>query len=412
MHFQRINVEEMLPVQRHPAEHGVEQRALHHVGVLAVGFHLQHAAGKHHQADGGAAFGIHGIVRQIVIAAEGFAAALGADPAGDIQLALGHVIPQAQAVLAFAFILAQAGEVRDAGHQVDEAHRVADCRRLFRQRLMRLAVGFILHHPRRAVGVPVGGLAAFFIFDIVEVRLRSALLDEVFHQRQIAGLLRDIKQAHQRQLDFRVAGIAMQLLLTRPKNAVDMVGQRADHLQQTPFAGALEVRHARFNHVPGAVELMAFRQVRPALARGFDREVSIQITIVALGGGHQLNHLVGGFFQFGIGFLAQGPGHRLQPFCYVAILKDHPVEFAALQSRCNAEVGDSVARLGLGDAVVQGIPLIGDHYIAHQLLIVAQKRVADFQFMQVGFHYEHRILLRTERDAGAGRWQCAPSLGY
>ncbi len=209
MHLQRVNVEEVLSVQRHAAQHGVVQRPLHHVGVLAVGLHLQHPAGKHHQADGGTAFGIDGVVGQIVIAAEGFAAALGADPTGNVQLALRHIVPQAKAVLTFAFVLAQARQMRHAGHQIDEAHRMTNRRGLLGQRLMRLAVGFVLHHPRRAVGVPVRGFPALFIFDVVEVRLGAALLDKIFHQRQIARLLGDIEQAHQGQLDLGMAGIAM-----------------------------------------------------------------------------------------------------------------------------------------------------------------------------------------------------------
>ena len=84
----------------------------------------------------------------------------------------------------------------DAGHQVDKAHRVADGDQLFGNGLVRLAVGFVFNHPRRAVGVPVGGLPAFFIFDIVKMRLRSAFLDEVIHQRQVARLLRHVVQAH------------------------------------------------------------------------------------------------------------------------------------------------------------------------------------------------------------------------
>ena len=84
----------------------------------------------------------------------------------------------------------------DAGHQVDKTHRVADGDGLLGNRLMRLAIGLIHHHPRRAVGVPPGGFAAFFVFDIVEMRLRSALLDEVVHQRQVARLLSHVIQAH------------------------------------------------------------------------------------------------------------------------------------------------------------------------------------------------------------------------
>ncbi len=76
MYFQRIHIEEMFAVQRHAAEHGVVQCALHHIGILTVAFHFQHSSGKHHQADGGATFSVYRVIRQIVIAAERFTAAL------------------------------------------------------------------------------------------------------------------------------------------------------------------------------------------------------------------------------------------------------------------------------------------------------------------------------------------------
>ena len=76
MHFQRVDVEEVLTIQRHSAQNRIVQGALHDVGVLAVGFHFQHPASKHHQANGGAAFGIDRVVWQVVVAAEGLAAAL------------------------------------------------------------------------------------------------------------------------------------------------------------------------------------------------------------------------------------------------------------------------------------------------------------------------------------------------
>ncbi|KUS89605.1 hypothetical protein AWF91_02630 [Escherichia coli] len=62
--------------------------------------------------------------------------------------------------------------------------------------LMRLAVGFIFHHPRRAVGVPVRGLPALFIFLVVIVRLRTTLFDKIVRQRQVARLFGHFIQAH------------------------------------------------------------------------------------------------------------------------------------------------------------------------------------------------------------------------
>ena len=76
MSFQRIHIEEMFAIQRHAAEHGVVQCALHHIGILTVAFHFQHSPGEHHQADGSTAFGVYRVIRQIVIAAERFTAAL------------------------------------------------------------------------------------------------------------------------------------------------------------------------------------------------------------------------------------------------------------------------------------------------------------------------------------------------
>ena len=47
--------------------------------------------------------------------------------------------------------------------------------------------------------------------------------------------------------------------------------------------------------------------------------------------------------------------------------------------------------------------------IAKTLLVLAEERVVDFQFVQIDFHNRHGGLLKAERDACAGRWQCAPS---
>ncbi|MNI39415.1 hypothetical protein D3C73_935970 [compost metagenome] len=117
------------------------------------------------------------------------------------------------------------------GHQVDKAHGVTDGGLLFRYWLVRLAVRLVFHHPRRAVGVPVGGATAFFVLFIVEMRLCATLLNKIIYQRDIPWLLRDFIQSHERQLNFRVYGIAMQLVFTGSKNVVDMVCQTTYHLQ-------------------------------------------------------------------------------------------------------------------------------------------------------------------------------------
>ncbi len=140
-----------------------------------------------------------------------------------------------------------------ARHQIDETYSVADGRLLFGKRLMRLAVGFVFDHPRRTIVMPVRGFAAFFVLDIVEVRLRATFFDKIFHQVQVSRFLRHVVKPHERQFNFRVTRITMQLVLARAKHAVDMIRQPAYHLQQSALPGSLEIRHASFNHMPGAV---------------------------------------------------------------------------------------------------------------------------------------------------------------
>ncbi|SAF31412.1 Uncharacterised protein [Enterobacter ludwigii] len=275
-----------------------------------------------------------------------------ADPAGNIELSLGHVIPQSQAVLAFTLVMTQASKMRHARHQIDKSNRVADGGVLFGKRLMRLAIGFVLDHPRRAVRVPVRCPAPFLIFDIVEMRLRAARVDKIFHKGQVTRFLSDVVKPHKRQLNFRMARITVKLLLAGAKDPVDMVRQFAYHIQQTAFSGPLKIGHASFNHMSGAVQFVAFGKVRPALTGCFHREVGVEIAIVTLRRRNQLNYLIGGFFAFRVGLLAQRPRDGFQPFRHVAVLKHHSIELPLFQPCRNAEVGDGVTRFGFDNAIV------------------------------------------------------------
>lgn len=104
--------------------------------------------------------------------------------------------------------------------------------------------------------------------------------------------------------------------------------------------------------MPGAIKLMALRQVAPAFLRGFCRKVRIEIAIVTLRGGHQFNHLIGGFLKLWVGFLAQRPGNRFQPFRDVAVLKDHAVKVARLLACGNAEIFNGMAGFSLWNTIV------------------------------------------------------------
>ena len=157
---------------------------------------------------------------------------------------------------------------------------------------------------------------------------------------------------------------------------------------------------------------MTLGEVGPAFIRCFHCEVRIEIAVFTLGGRHQFNDFIGRFFKFRIGFLAQGPGNGLQPLCYVAILKNHAVKFAILQARGDTEILYRMTWFRLCNAVIERIPLIGDHHVTHQLLILSEERIADGELMQVDFQYVHFVLLKAVHDADADRWQCATSSDY
>jgi len=93
MHFERINIEIVTPVERDTIETGIVERALHQVGITAVQFHLQHTAREHHQANRRATFHVRRIIWQIVIAAERFPGALRADGSDNTDLPLDHFLP-------------------------------------------------------------------------------------------------------------------------------------------------------------------------------------------------------------------------------------------------------------------------------------------------------------------------------
>ena len=200
-----------------------------------------------------------------------------------------------------------------------------------------------------------------------------------------------------------MTGITLQLVFIWTKYAVDMIGQTANHLQQASFSRGLEEGDSGFNQMTGAVKFMTLRKIAPAFFGCFYRKVSIEIAVFALGGGDQFDYLVGGFFQFGVRLLAQRPGYRFQPFGDVAVLKHHPVKFTLLKSGGNAKVFNRMAGFRFWDTIVQGIPLIRNHHVADQLLVLTEERIADRQFMQIDFRNVHLVLLKAVHDADAGR---------
>jgi hypothetical protein len=84
------------------------------------------------------------------------------------------------------------------------------------------------------------------------------------------------------------------------------------------------VRHRRLDEVPGAVELVPIAQVAPALALALDREVAVEVAVLALRG---LQHADRGVDHrldprpLGVARAGQRPARRLQPLVDVGVVE-------------------------------------------------------------------------------------------
>ncbi|MCW0415765.1 hypothetical protein NB689_001519 [Xanthomonas sacchari] len=201
-------------------------------------------------------------------------------------------------------------------------------------------------------------------------------------------------------------GVAVQLRGAGAEGGVDVVGEPAHDVEQGAFAGGLEVGHAGLDHVPGAVQLVALGQVGPAFLRRLHREVGVEVAVGLLRGPDQLDGGVGVALQRRIGMLCEQVGHRFQPFGHVAVLEHHAVERAVAAAGGDAEVLDGMAGFGIGDVVVERVPLVGQHHLLHQALVALPERIGDAQVGERQFRGRHGRMRHGAEILESGEGQC------
>ena len=155
------------------------------------------------------------------------------------------------------------------------------------------------------------------------------------------------------------------------------VGVFAHDVQQRRLAGRLIIGDAGLDHMPGAVELVAFFQVLPFVFRLLDDEVGVQVAVRLLRAADQRDQLVRLPFQLCVRPQHQRIGRRFQPLGHVAVLEDHAVKFAPALPGRNAEVFDGVAFFRAGDRILQNRFLVGDDHVHHEVLERRPKGVFD-----------------------------------
>lgn len=180
-----------------------------------------------------------------------------------------------------------------------------------------------------------------------------------------------------------MAGVTLAPAFAGAEHLNHQVGKFLGDVQQVALAGGLVVGDGRFDQMPAAVQLVAFGQVLSAVFGMFDGDVGVQVSVLALGQADQFNDFVGDGDVLAAGAVLDAESHRFQPFIKIGVLEDGAAVAALHLPGDNPEIVNAMRGFRAGDAVVEGLPLIGDELLAHQAHITAEKRVGDLHL--IGF---------------------------
>ena len=223
----------------------------------------------------------------------------------------------------------------------------------------------LLAHRQVALVVPprlapsgAGLLSVRLGLDLEVVGLAPALVDEVPAQIEILLPAGGAVELYEGQFDLLVAGISALLALARAEELCDVIRHAGHYVHELSLPGGMIVRHGSFDEVSGDVHFMPVAEVRPAFVPVLDREGGIQVSVLVLGLGDQVDHSIGGLFELLVRMSRKAVSRGLEPFAHVAVLKDAAEEVAFPPSGGDTEVADGTALCSPGDAVVQRFPLV------------------------------------------------------
>ena len=262
-----------------------------------------------------------------------------------------------------------------------------------------MTLGILLFADRRVrlMIVRAVHLAAFpFLWEPflrLEPRHAAAVLHEILRQFQEFFLSRRAVCLDERELDFLVARVGVNFTLAMPEHRADQIHVFLHDIQQAVAPSHLIIRDGGLKHMPGDIQLMAVRDIRPALVRLLQNIICIYIPIRALRLADNPDCLLEIAFQLGIPLVKQAVGCALDPFGEVAVLEDAALKFALFQPGGDLIIRHGMAFCRAGFLIVEHAPLIGDHILHRVFNPSAPEFVPDQDIGGANFRLFHTILL-------------------
>ena len=127
IHFQRIDIEKALAIQRHSANYSIKQRPFHNICVFTVFGNLKHPSGKENQSNGSAGFRIHCIIWKVIVKAKSLSMLRSPNRSGNIHLFFHNIIPDSFTGPEQFRILCSVGNFCHTGIKINSTHRMSFC---------------------------------------------------------------------------------------------------------------------------------------------------------------------------------------------------------------------------------------------------------------------------------------------
>lgn len=348
--FEGIGVEEAGSIEADTGEAIVEEGDFCDVEIFGVAVFEEHTEVEEDIADGGAGFEVGILIGEDVGRAEAFDSMDRSEPAGEVHFSIDEAMPDAVEGGGVAGLAEEAVDLGHGGVLVGGADGVAYGFALVGDGLVLLGVG--------------GGVDAGAIGDEGD----AADFEEPaghFEVERVAGVIGEFDQA---DFDFLVSGglvdgFALVVIgVTEEEGAVDVLGAFYGDLEEFGFTGGLGVGDGGFVEVADVVEFVGVDDVAIGawahfvFVDGAGDMGDVEVAVVLLGGGDDIDDGVHLFFDVGVGFGLDHESGAFHDFVEVGGIEAVGDRFgaAAIFEELGGEAESFLGFVGVLEGVGQG----------------------------------------------------------